>query len=293
VLAYCLDVGSDNVIAYLQNRYRLLETLRNFQYIDEDGRDRGASVRQKAEEVVRALRALSRSDDRTRVAGDADSIVQPVASGSRPARPNFSSRPAQSNRRASLDDAELRYAIEESRTTAQRDPVSPEERDLMEAIRLSKEDETRRQEAITQANSEALFDDLCALMISRVPLFSISSSYISVLISQRAWQSKISVFAANPAVDIYNHASHIQAPFQPLVIPTTVHPQDIYSLPPQYAQPQAPLHDIPKAPQYSLLNPFRELAQQEQVRFRRSRHWVVVPLLKRMAHWRLRCDSSM
>lgn len=55
VVDYCLHAGSENVVIYFRDNTYLLKALKEFQYIDEDGKDQGANVRQKAKDVTNLL----------------------------------------------------------------------------------------------------------------------------------------------------------------------------------------------------------------------------------------------
>jgi hypothetical protein len=62
VLDYCLHEGSELVVSWAKKNISIVESLRGFQHLDEDGRDVGQSVRLGAEELV----ALIADDDRLR-----------------------------------------------------------------------------------------------------------------------------------------------------------------------------------------------------------------------------------
>ncbi|KAJ8587641.1 hypothetical protein M405DRAFT_821227 [Rhizopogon salebrosus TDB-379] len=55
VLYYLLHTGSENVFLYFRDNLYIIKTLKEFQYVDEDGNDNGANVRQKAEDVSNFL----------------------------------------------------------------------------------------------------------------------------------------------------------------------------------------------------------------------------------------------
>ncbi|KAG6853806.1 hypothetical protein C0991_001257 [Blastosporella zonata] len=61
---YCLHSGSENVVSYFRDNLYLISALREFQYIDSDGRDQGEHVRRKATDVV----ILLKDEDRLRKA---------------------------------------------------------------------------------------------------------------------------------------------------------------------------------------------------------------------------------
>ncbi|KAL1924311.1 uncharacterized protein VTP21DRAFT_7346 [Calcarisporiella thermophila] len=55
LLEYCLIWGSERVIAFAKGNLYIISTLRQFQHIDEHGRDVGANVREKAKDVTNLL----------------------------------------------------------------------------------------------------------------------------------------------------------------------------------------------------------------------------------------------
>ena len=74
--------------------------------------------------------------------------------------------PGNGRRRAgngNREDDDLRRALEESKRTAaeemDRQRMTAEERDLQQAIRLSEEEEAKRNQAVADANASSLFDE--------------------------------------------------------------------------------------------------------------------------------------
>ena len=55
MLDYLLHVGSENTVLYLRDNLYIIRTLKEFQYIDEDGKDCGANVRQKAKDIFNLI----------------------------------------------------------------------------------------------------------------------------------------------------------------------------------------------------------------------------------------------
>ena len=60
VLDYLLHAGSENVVVYFRDNIYIIKTLKEFQYIDEEGKDQGANVRQKAKDITNLLQDESR-----------------------------------------------------------------------------------------------------------------------------------------------------------------------------------------------------------------------------------------
>ncbi|KAM7207317.1 putative enth domain containing protein [Naviculisporaceae sp. PSN 640] len=167
VMDYCLHEGSELVVTWAKQNVFIIKTLREFIYIDEEGRDVGQNVRVAAKELTslilddERLRA-ERSDRRTwksRVAGLDEYGPQhhePPARRERPRRQDFNEE----------DDTEYRLALEASKVQEEEDRKKRESRqaeddddDLAKAIKLSKEEEERRRRELEENNASSLFDD--------------------------------------------------------------------------------------------------------------------------------------
>ncbi|RDA85753.1 hypothetical protein CP532_5934 [Ophiocordyceps camponoti-leonardi (nom. inval.)] len=173
VLDYCLHEGSELVVTWARQNVYIIKTLREFQYIDEDGRDVGQNVRVAAKELTslildeNRLRA-ERSDRRTwksRVSGLEDHPPPPQQQGVEAS----TSDPRRQGRRpmGDEDDTEYRLAIEASKQQEEEDRRRREgqnnDDDLAKAIKLSKEEEERRRRAMEDGNASLFDDDLLQL----------------------------------------------------------------------------------------------------------------------------------
>ena len=167
VLDYLLHSGSENVILYCEQNLYVIKTLREFQYIDDEGRDQGANVRQKAKDITNLLmdkrrlfqERTARSRMRDRMLGRTSTDTDDDDENGRPAyrRPATKPMPETLRRRGNDEEEELRRAIEESKRDAQARSTA-EDRDLQRAIELSKEDEERRRRLVELA-ANGVFDD--------------------------------------------------------------------------------------------------------------------------------------
>ncbi|KAL2888145.1 putative enth domain-containing protein [Ceratocystis lukuohia] len=165
VLDYCLHEGSIKVVSWAQANIYIIKTLREFQYMDEDGRD---VVRVAAKELTSLLideeRLTAERNDRrswkSRVTGLDEYGPPTEPSRSRPQRYQGNDE----------NDVEYRLAIEASKAQEEEDrrkrehqPASfDDDDDLAKAIQLSKEEEDRRRKELEQAsaaNNASLFDD--------------------------------------------------------------------------------------------------------------------------------------
>ena len=164
---YLLHAGSENVVIYFRDNIYIIKTLKEFQFVDEEGKDQGANVRQKAKDITNLLQDESRlRHERRDRAQMRDRMVRGRREGEEEVEDENSRRwargaPARGGRNREDDD--LRKALEESkRTLAEeqaRERMTAEERDLQQAIRLSEEEEARRNKAQQDSTQAALFDE--------------------------------------------------------------------------------------------------------------------------------------
>jgi len=228
---YLLHAGSENVILYFRENLYVVKTLREFQYIDEDGKDQGANVRQKAKDIVNLLQDDNRlrHERRTRaqmykrmsragrLSGDSDLTDEDDENTRRRSKFTPKSNP-------SSEDEELRRAIEESKRSMERDRLNTEERDLQRALELSKEEEQKRAKAVADANL-ILFDE-----------------------------------QGQPQPPVQTNPFPLVDATLPLQYATT-------GIQPQYtAMPMQPQYTaMPMQPQYTSFNPFQQQAEQEMM----------------------------
>ncbi|CAG8627144.1 16260_t:CDS:10, partial [Funneliformis caledonium] len=158
LLDYCLHGGSENVVKYAKTNLYVVKTLTEFQYIDEDGKDQGLNVRQKARDITNLLQdeerlnqeRRNRDDMRRRMGGRADRSVLDPSLDRSVEQPGY------------LDDeSEFQKAIEESKRSAQEYEarIKESEKDEVEkALKLSKEEEEQRLAKIAEQNDKPLID---------------------------------------------------------------------------------------------------------------------------------------
>lgn len=163
---------------YFRDNIYVVKTLKEFQYIDEDGKDQGANVRQKAKDITNLLQDESRLRDErrarahmrdrmTRGAGDdsfEDENRQRRSGSSNPGTNGLAGK------RPNRDEDELRKAIEESKKSLAQERVTAEQRDLEKAIRMSQEEEEQRKKQVADSNASSLFDDTQRTYVSSLTL---------------------------------------------------------------------------------------------------------------------------
>ncbi|TIA91921.1 hypothetical protein E3P99_00838 [Wallemia hederae] len=178
LLDYLLHAGSENVVYYFKDNAYIIKTLKEFQHVDDDGRDQGANVRQKAKDISNLLaddmrlrdqrknRAFMR-DRMTRGAPGAYGADEDYELGVTGNRPRSRSLP---QRRRHNEDDDLARALEASMRSQEEEQrrlrAGQSDDDLSRALKLSQEEderrrneEARRKAELDAANSNALFDD--------------------------------------------------------------------------------------------------------------------------------------
>lgn len=248
VLDYLLHAGSENVVLYFRDNLYIIKTLKEFQYVDEDAKDCGANVRQKAKDISNLLSDPARLQEerRTRasmrdrmIKGHSNGYGEEDEEGGRRsfAPPPGTPPPRKANRGADRDEDELRKAIEASKKTlAEEQGRKAEEQDLATAIRLSEEEEAKRHKAVEDSNADALFDD-------------------QAQISSPNGSNSNNPF---PFIDPTPYATGLQP--QPQMQPQ-------YTVQPQYTM----------QPQFTSFNPYQQQAQQEAMQaeyLRQQQEWL-------------------
>jgi epsin len=155
---------------FFRDSLYLIKTLKEFQYVDEDGKDQGANVRQKAKDITNLLQDEGRLRDerRTRAhmrermirGGQTD---EPDIEDENSNRRNRNGPPRGRHSTRDRDEEELQRAIEESKKSQQQH--DSEEQDLKKAIKLSQEEEARRNKAVEDSNAASLFDDQSQMFV--------------------------------------------------------------------------------------------------------------------------------
>ncbi|KAB5583044.1 ENTH domain-containing protein [Coniochaeta sp. 2T2.1] len=173
VLDYCLHEGSELVVTWAKQNLFIIKTLREFQYIDEDGRDVGQNVRVASKELTQLLldeeRLRAERSDRKTWKSRVTGLEEYEPRHSEPSQPRRQRqmRPQHTDE----EDAEYKLAIEASKYQEEEDRRKRESRggagafaeddddDLAKAIKLSKEEEERRRRELEDNNATSLFDD--------------------------------------------------------------------------------------------------------------------------------------
>lgn len=149
--------GKDNIY--------LIKTLREFVYMDDDGKDQGQNVRAKAKDIT----SLLQDDERLRSERKNRSYMASRLEGDdpQPMRPQRTGGSSRARRTGDDEeqDPELRRALEESKRQAELDArkrrgdPGEEDDDLARALKLSEEEEEARRRRLAQDGEADLFDE--------------------------------------------------------------------------------------------------------------------------------------
>ncbi|EYE91067.1 epsin [Aspergillus ruber CBS 135680] len=168
VLDYCLHEGSELSVTWARKNVYIIKTLREFQYVDEEGRDVGQNVRVAAKELTSLVmdedRLRSERSDRKLWKSRVSGLDDYQQMGYEP--PRRAERPRR-RQNDDEDDTEYRLAIEASKAEAEEErrrrakaiEAAEDDEDLARAIRLSKEEEELRKRELEESNAQSLFDD--------------------------------------------------------------------------------------------------------------------------------------
>ncbi|KAG4301674.1 hypothetical protein PCK1_002159 [Pneumocystis canis] len=181
VLDYCLHSGSENIVKWAKDNIYIIKTLREFNYISDDGKDQGSNVRIKARDITELLQdderlRLERKNhihmhDRLGFKYDNNYGIPNNASQK---KSPYGKSPKYD---LSDDDKELQYAIEESKLQSEDDKrrsmlkAKQEEEELALALQLSKEEEQLRQMALIQKQKEDLLLEKTYQQPQQMPAF--------------------------------------------------------------------------------------------------------------------------
>ncbi|MEE6483255.1 hypothetical protein FKM82_013479 [Ascaphus truei] len=174
LMEYLIKTGSERVAQQCKENIYAIQTLKDFQYVDRDGKDQGVNVREKAKQLVSLLKDDERlKEERTHALKTKEKLAQTSTSSSasstvNPAPPEAEQAWPQSS---GEEELQLQLALAMSKEEAEQvrakpPPVPEEEMQLQLALNLSKEehdkeerirrgDDLRLQMAIEESRKEA------------------------------------------------------------------------------------------------------------------------------------------
>ncbi|GAA5946185.1 hypothetical protein JCM1841_007045 [Sporobolomyces salmonicolor] len=175
VVDHLIRFGSIAVVNYFKRNIYIIKTLKEFQYIDDSGLDQGLNIRQKAKDVSNLLL----NDERLRrerggggkANGDSRSrhFRDPVATlsvESGPQRARSKSEPP----KTSTDDTRRLKELAKQK----------DRQELAEAMKLSRDEEEKRQKLLREQAGDALFGDFAGPNLSEAPLVTLNGNGVAM-----------------------------------------------------------------------------------------------------------------
>ncbi|KAL7330697.1 hypothetical protein PS15p_205604 [Mucor circinelloides] len=163
LLDYCLHVGSENVVLYARENIYVVKTLKEFQHLEENGKDVGANVRQKAKDITNLLQDDNRLKEerrqrqgmRDRMANVGDYLNETVR--------QYNGGNAENGGGRWDDESELKKALAESKRIAAEEERNRRQGDddLEKALQLSQQEaaekERKNREKLDKETADNLF----------------------------------------------------------------------------------------------------------------------------------------
>ncbi|KAI8971873.1 hypothetical protein BDF20DRAFT_915625 [Mycotypha africana] len=161
LLDYCLHVGSENVVLYAKENVYVVKTLKEFQHIDDTGKDVGANVRQKAKDITNLLMDDARlKEERRSRQGMRDRMASVGEYLNDSMRLSSSSN---GGNNVYDEERDLKRALAESKRLAQEEERNRRQTDddLKKALELSQQEilekERKERERLERENMQQLF----------------------------------------------------------------------------------------------------------------------------------------
>ncbi|KAF6735172.1 Epsin-1 [Oryzias melastigma] len=189
LMEYLIKTGSERVAQQCRENIYAVQTLKDFQYIDRDGKDQGLNVREKAKQLVTLLKDEEKlREERIHALKTKEKMAQTSSASSAPSAPSLGGSLSLGSHSGGADpeqawpqssgeeDLQLQLALAMSKEEAEQTSTDPlEDAELRYAMTLSKEmhqkeerlrrgDDLRLQMAIEESKKEKAKPEESALM---------------------------------------------------------------------------------------------------------------------------------
>ncbi|XP_037532185.1 epsin-1 [Nematolebias whitei] len=189
LMEYLIKTGSERVAQQCRENIYAVQTLKDFQYIDRDGKDQGLNVREKAKQLVTLLKDEEKlREERIHALKTKEKMAQTTSASSAPSAPSMGGSLSLGSHSLGADpdqawpqssgeeDLQLQLALAMSKEEAEQNSADPlEDAELRYAITLSQElhqkeerlrrgDDLRLQMAIEESKREKPKAEESALM---------------------------------------------------------------------------------------------------------------------------------
>ncbi|XP_018081701.1 epsin-1 isoform X4 [Xenopus laevis] len=148
LMEYLIKTGSERVAQQCKENIYAIQTLKDFQYVDRDGKDQGVNVREKAKQLVSLLKDDERlKEERAHALKTKEKLAQTATSSSASSTLNPAPEAEQAWPQSSgEEELQLQLALAMSKEEAEQPPpVSEEELQLQLALSMSKEEHDKEE----------------------------------------------------------------------------------------------------------------------------------------------------
>ncbi|XP_060726549.1 epsin-1 isoform X2 [Tachysurus vachellii] len=158
LMEYLIKTGSERVAQQCRENIYAVQTLKDFQYIDRDGKDQGVNVREKAKQLVILLKDEERlREERIHALKTKEKMAQTSSASSAPSAPTLGLHPGPDSEQAwpqssGEEDLQLQLALAMSKEEAEQEE------------RLRRGDDLRLQMAIEESKREKTKPEESSLM---------------------------------------------------------------------------------------------------------------------------------
>lgn len=167
LMEYLIKTGSERVAQQCRENIYAVQTLKDFQYIDRDGKDQGVNVREKAKQLVTLLKDEERlREERIHALKTKEKMAQTSSASSAPSAPalggglHSGADPEQAwPQSTGEEDLQLQLALAMSKEEAEQTSNDPlEDADLRYALTVSQETHQKvREQKFIQVTVDELF----------------------------------------------------------------------------------------------------------------------------------------
>ncbi|XP_049336474.1 epsin-1 [Astyanax mexicanus] len=183
LMEYLIKTGSERVAQQCRENIYAVQTLKDFQYIDRDGKDQGVNVREKAKQLVTLLKDEERlREERIHALKTKEKMAQTSSASSAPSAPGLGGVSSSTDgdqawpQSSGEEDLQLQLALAMSKEEAEQTSADPlEDAELRYALSISQEahqeeerlrrgDDLRLQMAIEESKREKTKPEEGALM---------------------------------------------------------------------------------------------------------------------------------
>ncbi|XP_078511020.1 epsin-1 isoform X7 [Lissotriton helveticus] len=160
LMEYLIKTGSERVAQQCKENIYAIQTLKDFQYVDRDGKDQGVNVREKAKQLVSLLKDDERlKEERTHALKTKEKLAQTSTSSSASSTANPATEAEQAWPQSSgEEELQLQLALAMSKEEAEQVRAKEERIRRGDDLRLQMAIEESRKEAPTKSEESSLMD---------------------------------------------------------------------------------------------------------------------------------------